>query len=380
MNYALNKASLIPKQKQMLTFADIITFYINKTKNIASTFSDYTLVNLAFNKDPNKISTAYGNHYYLDLQDERKQNLTILCPKAVFEHNRSFLQLDTNSAIDIIIDSIFLNKQGRLLIKIKSFTENGISALAKEKRRIEKYCIAHALFSRQKKKLPKFINKIAIITTKSSYVESDIINQIGLAPRCITVFKCESSAVGIQNQLKSATIACEFQLVVLFRGGNEDASMIYFSHESVLKTIENSPIPVVSAIGHESDSPIVDKVADLHFSTPSSFAKAVYASNQQFVQYVNTLNKNILSQVRNTYRPVYRKVKMHPEKIESDMVAILKSKNRYCQNLSFVLSKNIKCIKKTELQKQEEKAKRKRIKVLFITTAIFSMFIYLFFS
>ncbi len=319
----------------------IINFFNQKADENQSIFEDFVLTELSFERFYEKMS-FYGQKNnrlcYLPLIDKKKQKATFVCPEDIYLRSHKHYNFTKEKSVDIRIKKISFGKDGKMQIHIKSIRENGISELEIKKRKIKKYANEKGYYQRHKKTLPSFVEKIAIITTKTGNTSTDIINQVGSKNDSIKLYTCDSDGKSIAHILQTVINTKKFQLAVLFRGGNEDQYMIEFSHTEVLDVIAHSPIPIATAIGHESDKPIVQSIADLYFDTPSSFAKEIKNHNTQFLNSVLQSSKitnesfyDILSQVKN-------RVASLKQNIASDFVLLkAEESNKRQKNINLLL-------------------------------------------
>lgn len=274
------------------TLRNIVSVYTDKVKDLSFVFRDVVLTDLSFSNNINNVKFYFNKQAgsnkicYLQVADKDGIAITLICDEVVFTKSVKKYALDKSKSIDVRVDFIDIDYQGKLFIKIKSIRENGISELELKKKMINEYCTKNNYFVREKKRLPEFLSSIALITTNSGNTASDIIKQVGLKSKYIQLYTCNSNSKEIANTLREVSTNGLHQLVVLFRGGNEDKSMINFSEICVLDAVVDSPIMVASAIGHESDRPIVQFVADYGYDTPSSFARAIAQNNIRFTDKV----------------------------------------------------------------------------------------------
>ena len=173
--------------------------------------------------------------------------------------------------------------RGDFQIITSSLEVSGDGELRRSFERLKASLQKEGFFDQQKKKaIPKFPKKIAVITSPSGAAIKDIFSVVyrrfpALGMTVIpTQVQGEEAVPQIVNAIKTANKQnSSYDLILLSRGGGSLEDLWAFNTEPVAKAIFNSSIPVVSAVGHESDFTISDFVADLRAPTPSSAAEQI---------------------------------------------------------------------------------------------------------
>lgn len=168
---------------------------------------------------------------------------------------------------------------GTYQINIESMQPDGVGALYEAYEQLKKKLAAEGLFSVEKKRIPRFPQKIAVITSPSGAVIRDImttvkrrypIAQLVLFP---AVVQGEQAADSLVGRLKEVTQHEDFDTVIIGRGGGSIEDLWPFNEEKVARAIVAVKIPVISSVGHETDTTIADLVADLRAPTPTAAAE-----------------------------------------------------------------------------------------------------------
>lgn len=168
---------------------------------------------------------------------------------------------------------------GTYQINIESMQPDGVGALYEAYEQLKKKLAAEGLFSVEKKRIPRFPQKIAVITSLSGAVIRDImttvkrrypIAQLVLFP---AVVQGEQAADSLVGRLKEVTQHEDFDTVIIGRGGGSIEDLWPFNEEKVARAIAAVKIPVISSVGHETDTTIADLVADLRAPTPTAAAE-----------------------------------------------------------------------------------------------------------
>lgn len=170
-------------------------------------------------------------------------------------------------------------RNGRYQIYINKMEPDGVGSLYVAFEQLKKKLSAEGLFNLPKKPLPKFPKRIAVVTSLDGAVIRDInttvrrrypIAQVVLYP---TVVQGEKAAADIARQINRANERGDFDTLIIGRGGGSIEDLWPFNEEVVARAIADSKIPVISSVGHETDTTIADLVADQRAATPTAAAE-----------------------------------------------------------------------------------------------------------
>ena len=172
--------------------------------------------------------------------------------------------------------------RGTLSLKVSSIKKVGLGVLMAEieARRAKIYAEGLADPSK-KKKLPFLPGAIGLITAENSDAEKDVRQNILLRwPEAVIKManvsvQGEECAPSVIAALKKMDADPEVEVIIITRGGGGFLDLVGFSDEALVRAVAACETPVISAIGHENDRPIIDDVADLRASTPTDAAKRV---------------------------------------------------------------------------------------------------------
>ena len=172
--------------------------------------------------------------------------------------------------------------RGTLSLKVSSIKKVGLGVLMAEieARRAKIYAEGLADPSK-KKKLPFLPGVIGLITAENSDAEKDVRQNILLRwPEAVirmanVSVQGEECAPSVIAALKKMDADPEVEVIIITRGGGGFLDLVGFSDEALVRAVAACETPVISAIGHENDRPIIDDVADLRASTPTDAAKRV---------------------------------------------------------------------------------------------------------
>lgn len=176
----------------------------------------------------------------------------------------------------------FWVKGGSLTVQVFELSHVGLGELLQRLEQLRRQLAAEGLFDAARKRpLPFLPQCIGLVTGRDSDAEKDVIRNATLRWPGVR-FKVHYSAV--QGERAAAEVAAgiealdadpEVDVIIVARGGGDFQHLLPFSDERVLRAAAAATTPLVSAIGHEADRPLLDEVADLRASTPTDAAKRV---------------------------------------------------------------------------------------------------------
>jgi exodeoxyribonuclease VII large subunit len=171
---------------------------------------------------------------------------------------------------------------GSLSLKVQTIRKVGLGDLMVKLEELRQKLRAEGLIDESKRKpLPFLPKKIGLITGRDSDAEKDVIQNAKLRWSAVQFevihvpVKGESSPPAVIKAIQQLDADPEVDVIIIARGGGAFLDLIGFSDEGVVRAAAAANTPIVSAIGHEADRPILDDVADLRASTPTDAAKRV---------------------------------------------------------------------------------------------------------
>jgi exodeoxyribonuclease VII large subunit len=181
-----------------------------------------------------------------------------------------------------LIKPAFWPKGGKLTMQVMEMRKVGLGELLERIERLRAQLTLEGLTALERKQpLPFLPNKIGLITGKDSDAEKDVLQNAKLRwPevqfRVIhTLVQGDKAAPEVIAAIKALDDDPEIDVIIIARGGGSFLDLMVFSDEALVRAAANAKTPIVSAIGHENDRPVLDDVADLRASTPTDAAKRV---------------------------------------------------------------------------------------------------------
>jgi exodeoxyribonuclease VII large subunit len=225
------------------------------------------------------FNRASSGHMYFTLKDERG------ALRCVFFRNRNVgLRTPLADGLSLVVyGSLSLYEQrGELSFVVGFVQPEGTGALAAEFERRREAFESEGLFAAERKRpLPAFPQRIGVVTSPTGAVFHDISDVLArrwpLATILLqpTAVQGDGAAPAVADAIRSIAREHALDVLVVARGGGSTEDLWAFNEEPVVRAIFACPVPVVSAVGHETDVTLADMVADVRAATPSAAAELV---------------------------------------------------------------------------------------------------------
>lgn len=203
-----------------------------------------------------------------------------------------------------LIKPAFWPKGGKLTMQVMEMRKVGLGELLERIERLRTQLTAEGLTSIERKQpLPFLPNKIGLITGKNSDAEKDVLQNAKLRWPDVefrvihTLVQGEKAAPEIIAAIKLLDEDPEVDVIIIARGGGSFLDLMVFSDEALVRAAANAKTPIVSAIGHENDRPVLDDVADMRASTPTDAAKRVVPDVADEKQKLEQLRQRLFLRV-----------------------------------------------------------------------------------
>ncbi len=263
---------------------------------------DNRLFNISVCGEISNFKNHYSSgHLYFSLKDN---DALIRC--VMFRANAAGLKFIPSDGMKVVCKGrvSLYEKDGQYQFYAESLDmagEGDLNAKFEEiKARLEK----EGLFSREnKKELPSFPQNIAVVTSDTGAAVQDIINIISRRYPMCKIILCPVPVQGVGaadiicNTLEKIYRKVSADIIILGRGGGSAEDLWEFNNERLARTVAASPIPVISAVGHETDFTICDFVADLRAPTPSAAAEIAVPDIVELFARINSASlrlKNLM--------------------------------------------------------------------------------------
>ncbi len=240
-----------------------------------------------------------SGHYYMTIKDENAQ-----IRAAMFKFSNQHLKFIPENGMSVIVRGkvSLYEAGGEYQLIIDDMQPDGTGALAIAYEQLKKRLSEKGLFDESHKKLiPKFPNKVAVVTSESGAAVRDIVNVISRRYPLCEIALCpvsvqgENAAPEIASAIKLINNLNAADVIITGRGGGSIEDLWAFNEEIVAYAVYDSKIPVISAVGHETDFTICDFVADLRAPTPSAAAELAVPDVSELLGNLFALKKNLYS-------------------------------------------------------------------------------------
>ncbi len=240
---------------------------------------------------------ANSNTDFLTLRDKLADvSVQLTCPRAVVDSLPTPL-VNGAQIIAHAKPSVYPNR-GSLSLQVRELRLVGEGELLARLERRRQLLAAEGLFSPDlKRPLPFLPHRIGLITGKDSAAEKDVVENArqrwpGVAFEIrYAAMQGVNAAAQVIDALGALDRDAEVDVIVIARGGGSVEDLLPFSDEALIRAVHAATTPVVSAIGHEPDSPILDLVADLRASTPTDAAKRIVPDVTEETQRIRQLRE-----------------------------------------------------------------------------------------
>ncbi|MBG99070.1 MAG: exodeoxyribonuclease VII large subunit [Solibacterales bacterium] len=245
---------------------------------------------------------ASSGHYYFTLKDEHAQ-IRCIC----FRQNAAYLKSKPVDGLKVLARGRVgvYEIRGDYQFYIESLEPQGIGALQLAFEQMKKKLAAEGLFDDERKRpLPFFPQRIGIVTSSTGAVISDMVRVMerrfqGLIISLYPVRVQGQGSIGdIVEALDYFSSSKSVDVVIIGRGGGSLEDLWTFNEEVVARSVARSAVPVISAVGHQTDFTITDFAADVRASTPSAAAEMVIRPKSDFEEIVQGFHHQIDQSMR----------------------------------------------------------------------------------
>ena len=243
-----------------------------------------------------------SGHYYFTLKDEAAQ-MRCVC----FKTAARYLKFKPQDGVAVLARARvdLYDARGDLQLVVEAIEPQGHGALQLAFEQLKKKLEAEGLFAAGRKRaLPALPERIGIVTSPTGAVIQDMLHV--LERRCpgrhIRLYPAQVQGEGAAEQVAEGidyfSESGWAEVVIVARGGGSLEDLWTFNEERVARAIAACSVPVISAVGHETDFTIADFVADMRAPTPSAAAEIVIATRESLVERLNAADHKLLQSVR----------------------------------------------------------------------------------
>lgn len=350
----------------------------------------YQYINRKFINDPylktvyvvgeaSNVSHKSNGYIYFNLKDDKA---TIKVVSFVFARQKAPFKIEEGQKL-LVVGHVSTYDQGsNYQIQMTHFELAGMGALFEQLKILEAKLRQEGLFDLPKKAIPKMPQRIAVLTSDTGAVLHDIrttvlrrfpIVQLDVYPTIVQGKGSVDSIVTNLNRVLTSNIP--YDTVILGRGGGSIEDLWSFNDEKVVRAVTAFPLPIISCVGHETDTTLVDFVSDVRAATPTAAAEIatpdlrdVYDKLLQLSQrlmrdmrhrldrvqkiYAPLANSVVFTRSERLYDPYFQKVFDFQEKLERAITTVLDNRNRRLDHVDRVYMMSNPAIYIDEQQKR----------------------------
>ena len=346
----------------MVNYTEAKIYTVSRiTKYIKNLFeNDYNLQDIWILGEISNFKLHSSGHMYFVLKDQESQIKGVM-----FKGNNLSLRFMPQDGMKVKVrgDISVYERRGEYQLYVKEIVEAGKGELYLAFERLKEKLKAEGLFSEEfKKKLPLIPKNIAVITSPTGAAIRDVLT--------ISLRRFPNLSILVVPSLVQGTLAAQeiakkidflnkhfnnLDFIIISRGGGSLEELWAFNEEILARSIYNSKIPIVSAIGHETDFTISDFVADLRCPTPSAAAEMTIPDKSSLINNINLLNSKLNKAIK-------RNLELKVENINSINKSIQYQgpENKINQYYQYIdeFSVRIKLRIKHQIELYEEKIKK----------------------
>lgn len=265
-----------------------VTMLNNYIKNMFT--MDAGLNNVYVKGEVSNCKYHTSGHIYFTIKDAGGQ---IAC--VMFAGQRAGLKFRMEEGMSVIVygNVSIYERDGKYQLYAREITQDGKGELYQKYEELKKILELKGYFDEShKKKIPKYAKKIGVVTARTGAALQDIINvsrrrnpwvQLYLAPAQVQGEGAASTIVDAIKTLEKKNV----DVIIVGRGGGSIEDLWAFNEEIVAKAVYECNIPIISAVGHETDTTIIDYVSDMRAPTPSAAAELAVFDYFNYEQLIN---------------------------------------------------------------------------------------------
>jgi len=243
-----------------------------------------------------------SGHLYFTLKDGNAQIRVVM-----FRSAARLLRFRPADGLQVVVRGriTIYEDRGELQISAEYIEPKGAGSLQLAFEQLKAKLEAEGLFAAERKKaIPSLPSRIGIVTSPQAAALRDILNILQRRHHSVSVLifpaqvQGDAAAFEVSSGVRYFNKADNVDVIVIARGGGSAEDLASFNNEGLARTIAASEIPVISAVGHETDFTITDFVADLRAPTPSAAAELVIRSRQEIEEQTSALRDRLSRAMR----------------------------------------------------------------------------------
>ena len=249
-----------------------------------------------------ELNERSGGMAFMRLRDtSADMSLSVMCYKMVLA---SVQPLPANARVVIHAKASWYTKSGTLTMSAKEIRQVGVGELLARLEELKSALAKEGLFDADRKvALPRLPKKVGLICGRNTDAMKDVVENarrrwpaVEFEIREVAV-QGSAAVVEVSQALAELEAMADVDVIIITRGGGSFEDLLPFSDESLVRLAGSCLTPIVSAIGHEKDSPLLDLVADYRASTPTDAAKRVVPDIAQEIADIELIRQRLFRKV-----------------------------------------------------------------------------------
>ncbi len=287
-----------------------------------------------------------SGHMYMSLKDESGVLRAVM-----FRTSAMSLTFKPENGMQVIAQGrvAVYERDGQYQLYINSMEQDGKGNLYEQFEKLKAKLQAEGLFDQTTKKpIPRYPKRIGIITAPTGTAVRDIINILSRRFKAADVCLCpalvqgDGAAISIKRAIEYFNANKLADVLIVGRGGGSIEDLWAFNEEVVARAIFESEIPIISAVGHETDFTIADFVADLRAPTPSAAAELAVPSGDELTDKFESAEMRLKNSARKILETKGLRLKMYAEnRVLRDPISKISEKGIYLDNLSRLFENSV---------------------------------------
>jgi exodeoxyribonuclease VII large subunit len=252
-----------------------------------------------------ELNERSGGMAFMRLRDtSADMSISVMCYKTVLA---SVQPLPANARVVIHAKPSWFTKNGSLTLSAKEIRQVGVGELLARLEALKEKLALEGLFSADRKiALPRLPHTVGLICGRNTDAEKDVVEN---ARRRWPAVQFEIREVAVQGAAAVVEVSAalaeleanpDVDVIIITRGGGSFEDLLPFSDESLIRLAASCTTPIVSAIGHEKDAPLLDLVADYRASTPTDAAKRVVPDIAQEISEIQKIRDRMYRRLVST--------------------------------------------------------------------------------
>ena len=241
-----------------------------------------------------EVNERSGGMAFMRLRDaSADMSINVMCHRSVIT---SISPIPQNARVVIYAKPNWYTKSGTLTFAAKEMRQIGVGELLARLEALKNLLAKEGLFNSDRKvELPLLPKKVGLICGRNSDAEKDVVENakrrwpsVQFVIREVAV-QGAAAVTEVSEALTELENMKDVEVIVITRGGGSFEDLLPFSDESLIRLVANCQTPIVSAIGHEKDSPLLDLVADYRASTPTDAGKKIVPDLEEELLMISNL-------------------------------------------------------------------------------------------